>query len=385
MFGQTQACLVKLNTIARSNKLEPANNRFFKVTPTPRSIAADSLQNDPSPSAMPRFLIPTKPKGHRCTHCRRHPYAQLGRLVAHVQKRHPTEWLKDLKAMEEEGDESSVGDPSTRESTPSATPSANQADQAIQVQHAANYQRLLIGLMRPLTSLETRLRTTNQIDENDYDSDDDSGPTNDDFVMQTSEPESSSQQEPPSAPPPAATQHLEEYPTEVKEIGIDMSNQSFDLATLWRPFRNGYEFKLARWFMDAMVSKKWIDLFFNDGLAREPPPNMDGSEGECFTSSYTLCNLLDDLDPDLAPSSWKPWAIDHHGVGLIEFRYRSVEKMIRHIFKQQSHTPYMVYKPVREYTAADKEYRLFSELHTAEWWWKMQVSLIPPQHSSISR
>lgn len=312
---------------------------------------------------MPRFF--NLNKGHSCQHCRRHPYAQLGRLVAHVKKHHPDKWAVDLLAMDE--DASSVGDVSTRESTP-----APLTEEGLKlVEYAANYQRLLIGLTRPLTSLETRLKTTNQVDEEDYDSEQEDG-ENDLGETDPTQPQPSQATATATATPPAGT-HVVEFPSEITVIGCDMSNQSFDRETIWRPFKSGYEFKLARWFMDNMVSKRAIDLFFNDGLARVPPPSMDGSEGECFTSAYTLCNILDDLDPDLAPSSWKPWAVDHQGAGLIEFRYRSVEKMIRHIFKQQSHAPYMVYKPVREYTGPDEEYRLYSELHTAEWWWKMQV------------
>ena len=59
--------------------------------------------------------------------------------------------------------------------------------------------------------------------------------------------------------------------------------------------------------------------------------------------------------------------------GFIEFRYQEIETMIRHIFRQPSHESYMVYKPIQEFSDSTKEYRLLSDLCTADWWWGMQV------------
>ena len=223
------------------------------------------------------------------------------------------------------------------------------------------YERIMVELQRPLTSLETRVTTTNQVEDDDYDSLDE-----DDGDMPVPPMESELHDMGPA-------QHLVEFPVDVEVVGIDNSARYPAFEALWQPFRSGYEFKLARWMMDANLSKQSIDRFFNEDLARTPPPNHDGTEGNCFTSAYTLSNQLDKLDSDLAISSWKKWAVDHTGFGLIEFRYREVETMIRHIFKQPSHEPYMVYKPIQEFSDLTKEYRLLSDLCIADWWWGMQV------------
>jgi hypothetical protein len=211
------------------------------------------------------------------------------------------------------------------------------------------------------------------VEEEDYDSPDEMDADGSAELMDLDDPED---------PLMAAAQHQVEFPGEVEVIRDDKDNRNncLDLKSLWMPFRSGYEFKLARWMMDANLTKQSIDRFFNEGLARTPPPNADGTEGTNYTSAYTFCNLLDNLDSALSIRSWKIMAVDHVGTGLIEFRYRSVEAMIRHIFKQPSHAPYIVYKPVQEFESAEKRYRLLSDLHTGGWWWRMQVRIaLTPQ------
>lgn len=313
-----------------------------------------------------------KEKPYKCTLCKQKPYSQASRFVLHMRRVHPIEWTREQRKAEAQADDEStvLGSEAGSTRDDDQTPTWPVHDVVDKIAEESYLSQLWSGLQQlphALTTLPTRLRTTNQVDDEDYDSEEEDAQT------VTGDPMDVDLQTNDTASPPLSARYIDEFEGDIAEIGVDNSNQRFDLSTLWRPFRNGYEFKLARWFMDAMISKKWIDIFFNEGLARKPPPDLLEDEGECFTSAHTLSNLLDDLDPDLAPSSWKPWTVNHHGVGKIEFRYRSVETMIRHIFKQRSHAPYMVYKPIREYTGPDKEYRILNELHTAEWWWKMQV------------
>lgn len=225
----------------------------------------------------------------------------------------------------------------------------------------------VLHLLRPLTSLVTRIHTSLDLEAADYDSDPEPEPQTSGEAHSHSETDSSPEES--QKPPPSRIEH---YPTQPTVLRVEESTP--DQEALWYPFRSGYEFKLAKWMMDSNLSKAQIDAFFNKGLARVPPVNSDESEGTCFTSSYTLGNLLDGLDEDLNIDSWHRAAVDHYGTGLIEFRYRSLEKMIRHIFAQQSHEDYMVYMPYKEFDSATG-YRIYSETASAQWWWHMQVHL----------
>lgn len=298
---------------------------------------------------MPRHIRVS----YQCPHCRFKPYVQQGRLNSHIRNHHPEQYQQGLQDLEK------LVDPSVR-FTPPPAPVGTIPD---------GYERIMVELVRPLTSLETRVTTTNQVEEDDYDSPDE-------FDTRENAPDMDKEMDS-AVNEKAPAQHLVEFPKDIKVVGVDNTAKYFDLTTIWRPFRSGYEFKLARWMIDANLSKQSIDRFFNEDLARTPPPNTgsDGAQSSCFTSAYTLTNLLDDLDSELNISSWKRWAVDHTGYGLIEFRYRDIEAMIRHIFKQPAHEAYMVYKPIKEYDDVDRKYRLLSDLHTADWWWNMQVRL----------
>ena len=127
------------------------------------------------------------------------------------------------------------------------------------------------------------------------------------------------------------------------------------------------------------MKKKHVRSFFNKGLAKDPPPNCDGSHGSCFTSAHTMDKLLDAMDPEMGKESWTNRVVHHEGYGDIEFHFRDLEKVIRHIFKQPAHESYMVYKPIKEWDSPDRGYRVISEMHTANWWWKVHVRcFLPP-------
>ena len=234
----------------------------------------------------------------------------------------------------------------------------------------SNFERIL-HLLRPLTSLETRIKTTLELHEGDGDS-----PIEEHHPQQElPSVDTSNNNEPPKEG--AATSRIEPYPDEPTVLREEKVKTFDSTESIWHPFRNGYEFKLARWMMDANLSKVQIDAFFNNGLARVPPATDEaGKEGTCFTSAYTLGQLLDEVDPHLNMDSWTRAAVDHYGTGLIEFRYRSLENMIRHIFAQQSHEDYMVYMPYKEFDSATG-YRIYSEAASAQWWWDIQVHSTP--------
>ena len=285
------------------------------------------------------------PASFVCKYCIRKPFVKEGRWLKHMRTVHKDQW---------EADEEGLDYPLT-EFPPPSPPKTTLSFE--------DYDRIL-HLVRPLTSLETRIATTNDIEGPDMDSDGD-----EDNTTQHQQAPSDSNTDQVNQPQPR--HYTVPYPHEPTIVGTDPSVLE-PPDDVWRPFRNGYEFKLARWMLDAGLTKESINEFFNMGLARKPPPNSDGSEGECFTSAYTLGNFLDDVDPDLSIRSWKRAAVQHQGAGWIEFRHRSLEAMVRHIFKQPAHQAYMVYMPVQEFDAKTG-YRQYSEVHTAEWWWEIQV------------
>ena len=302
---------------------------------------------------------------HKCHFCEK-VFKVEGRYLKHMEKVHPDQ----LAARR-------AGEPDFRPTfpVPEGRPTADTLDY-IKLDGTDGDEefprfRRVLRLLRPLTALVTRITTTLQTQEADYDSEDDLSRFDTDAGIPTPrEPDEKA----PVDTEEGSTGRVEMYPGE--PIIVREKEEKFPTReSLWHPFRSGYEFKLARWIMDSNLSKVQINSFFNRGLARIPPVNPNGSEGTCFTSAHVLGNILDNLDNDLTSSSWTKAAVDHPGAGLIEFRYRSLETIIRHIFEQVSHSDYMVYMPYKEFDP-ETGYRMYSEMASAEWWWERQVCSI---------
>ena len=239
----------------------------------------------------------------------------------------------------------------------------------------SRFQRIL-HLLRPLTSLVTRITTTLETQDADYDSDPLEEPTP---ASNTAGKRQDSAKEKPNTEEEVSRREFHPKGAPIVTGEGETGNLPTGMDSPWFPFRSGYEFRLAKWMMDANLSKVQIDAFFNSGLARAPPANPDGSAGVCFTSAHTLGQLLDEVDEFFSKPNWKKACVNHHGAGLIEFRFRSLEDTIRHIFKQASHADYMIYTPYKDFHRKTG-YRIYSEMASGHWWWHMQVRsfLYPP-------
>lgn len=57
------------------------------------------------------------------------------------------------------------------------------------------------------------------------------------------------------------------------------------------------------------------------------------------------------------------------------FYFRPIDEMIKHFFKQPAFRDHLIYKPIRDFNASGD--RVYSDLHTADWWWEEQVQKPP--------
>mgnify|MGYP003546515083 FL=1 len=298
----------------------------------------------------------------RCNYCRRRKgYKYIKALENHLKKHHPDVYAQQIQ-------DSEYFSRPGKEPTP---PTIDGKDRFSEI--VATLDGLLI---HDTVEYHTTLKTTNRIELQDYDSDsgNEAPPPGENFDMDLGEQGDSGS----TSNDDSTTALREEYPTQPIIYGEDQTNRlNFILKKeqLWEPFANGYSFKLARWMTDARVPNDKVSSFFNQGLARDPPDDLDGTPGECFTSAHTMNKLLDGLDPEMGLKSWTSKAVAHTGYGNINFFWRDLEQCIRHIFKQPAHEPYMAYMPVKEWDAPDRKYRTFTEMHTAQWWWEAQVSI----------
>jgi len=119
---------------------------------------------------------------------------------------------------------------------------------------------------------------------------------------------------------------------------------------------------LASWFVRSKVAKSQIDEYFAEGLG--------GADCRSFRSAYTLRQHLDILDPFREYLVWAEASIDD-GRHATTFYYPNIIDCFRYLIGQVEYSSDMVYAPIREYDSSGK--RLYSEIHTVDWWWDMQV------------
>jgi len=60
----------------------------------------------------------------------------------------------------------------------------------------------------------------------------------------------------------------------------------------------------------------------------------------------------------------------------IELFYRDPMEAVRHLLSRPDFTEHMDFIPKRVYTDSDESERLYSEMSTGDWWWRVQVCFL---------
>ena len=135
----------------------------------------------------------------------------------------------------------------------------------------------------------------------------------------------------------------------------------------WAPFTSAHGFKLASWFIQNKVSKSQIKEYFTNGLGN--------SALAAYNSMHTLENHLRILDPCSAYLQWFEGQVED-GSRTVPFFYRNVLDCVRYLLRQIAYRDDLVYAPRREYDHSGNT--IYAEMHTADWWWDVQVQLPNP-------
>lgn len=61
------------------------------------------------------------------------------------------------------------------------------------------------------------------------------------------------------------------------------------------------------------------------------------------------------------------------GGEAFEFYARDLIECIKALWGDPEFLDELVFEPVREYVDAEKKIRLYHDMHTGKWWWKIQV------------
>ena len=111
----------------------------------------------------------------------------------------------------------------------------------------------------------------------------------------------------------------------------------------------------------AKFPKRIVIDFFKIGLSTP--------EVVSFKSGHMLHKVLDTM---IETAPWKRGEVDFPLQKGVEWYSRDIIACAQYLCKQPAFNSYMIWAPTRsrDYEGS----RIYSELHTGDWWWVMQVS-----------
>jgi hypothetical protein len=222
--------------------------------------------------------------------------------------------------------------------------------------------------------------------DSDSDSDEYVAPPNDvnELENDIEQPDIHDDAEQPPIPPPAKSRVetlAEKEPGKVLDGPIPPPDEQTPLQDDWTPFESEKEYQFAEWVVRHRISKTAVDELLKS-------PTFNGNH--TFTSAYTLFKKLDGLTYELGMHTWKSGKVcftrpdasnSSTNLRFTRFSYRNPVTCIEFLLRQTAYKEYMTYAPLKIYNEMNE--RVYSELHTGDWWWKAQVSITTRSNESI--
>ncbi|KAI0041099.1 hypothetical protein FA95DRAFT_1501909 [Auriscalpium vulgare] len=138
-----------------------------------------------------------------------------------------------------------------------------------------------------------------------------------------------------------------------------------DPANLWAPFASKMEWEVANWAkMRGPTSTAFTELLQIEGLRDRL--------GLSFKSSKDLNNIIDCQLPAVPEFKSEEIVVDGE---TFEVFFRDVLECIKMLYSNPDFLQHMSFAPERHYADDDLTVRLYHQMHTGTWWWKIQKIL----------
>ncbi|KAI0055661.1 hypothetical protein BV25DRAFT_1815297 [Artomyces pyxidatus] len=133
----------------------------------------------------------------------------------------------------------------------------------------------------------------------------------------------------------------------------------------WAPFANELEWELVRWAKTrGPTSTAFTDLLQIKGL-REKLELSFKNVGDVNT-------IIDNQLPTTPAFNCEEVEVDGE---KYEVYFRDILACVRSLYGNPEFSPFMTYAPERHFCDEEKTNRVFDEMHTGDWWWKLQTVL----------
>ncbi|KAH9058056.1 hypothetical protein EDB87DRAFT_1675459 [Lactarius vividus] len=134
--------------------------------------------------------------------------------------------------------------------------------------------------------------------------------------------------------------------------------------SVWTPFQSQRDWEVARWAkMRGPSSSAVTELL--------AIPEVVERLGLSYSTTNELNSVIDKLP---GPPPFKSDVLEVGGEHL-HFYHRDIILCIQTLFGNPEFAQDLVFAPERHYADAERTCRVYSEMHTGDWWWSVQTSL----------
>jgi hypothetical protein len=133
-------------------------------------------------------------------------------------------------------------------------------------------------------------------------------------------------------------------------------------------FTNETDFVAAQWFLSTGCTKGDIDRFFGDKHLRAMQDLLS------FRSYDELMGKFHDIPYGIQNDIWNITEIqvEQETIGLppstYQIRYRNIISVLEFLMGHEPFEHHLSYAPVRQFSGARVDNRIYDEMHTGDWW-----------------
>ncbi|KAH9952375.1 hypothetical protein BC827DRAFT_1159874 [Russula dissimulans] len=143
-------------------------------------------------------------------------------------------------------------------------------------------------------------------------------------------------------------------------------HQSMFSDSVWAPFCSKCDWEVASWAkMEGPSSTAVMKLAI-------PGSKVVGALGLSYRTADQLNTIIDKKLPGYPP--FKSLAIKIGGEEL-EFHYRDILLSIQALYGNPEFVCDLIFPPKQQYLDSEKTRQVYSEMHTSDWWWSVQLML----------
>ncbi|KAH8986784.1 hypothetical protein EDB86DRAFT_3082630 [Lactarius hatsudake] len=153
-------------------------------------------------------------------------------------------------------------------------------------------------------------------------------------------------------------------PGTVQGSHVYQSSEETFKSSVWAPFRSQSDWEIACW--AKMRGPTSSVLRFH--LRRHVVDKLDLS----YRTPNELNKIIDTELPGCPRFMCKDMTIAGY---TLEFYFRDILECIRTLYSDPEFARDLVFAPERHYTNHERKCRVYSEMHTGDWWWAVQTSL----------